>query len=275
MKKKQIDYISNIKPKSKMIEDIHIVMCCWQRINLLEIQLDNLNEQTVSNRIHIHLLNNNVENREKLDEMIIDFRIKYTNIKISLSHYNNEYYGFQRFLYVKDNLIKNYNIDYVLFIDDDQIFDNDWVENIYNSREPKTYKAWYCKYWTNDNIDYWTGSPLSISYCKRWDVNKDIDTIHYCATCGCIIDTTIFYENSVLWNIPTDIPRDVSVYNIEDLYLSFIAKKVYGWKLVLSKFTEKQNFNSTNLECKKVALYLTLKEQKQILLEYLVKKYGL
>jgi hypothetical protein len=71
-----------------------------------------LNIQNVKNRIHIHLLNNNINNIKKLDEMVIEFKKKY-KINIHLSHYDNKYYGFQRFIYTKDVLIKS-NISFVL-----------------------------------------------------------------------------------------------------------------------------------------------------------------
>jgi len=274
-KKRQQDYVRDIKPKAKTIEDIHIVMCCWKRIQYLDNQIKNLNEQTVSSRIHLHLLNNNEDNKKQLDEMVIDFKLRYKNVKISLTHYKNEYYGYQRFLYIRDCLIKKYNIDYAIMIDDDQLFENDWVENMYNSREPKTYKAWYCKKWVYNNIDYWKGSFLTRLYCKNKLVNKDIDNIHYCATCGCIIDVTIFNDNSIFWDIPSDLPPGVTIYNIEDLYLSFIAKKVYGWELVLNKFPEKVSYNDIDNESKAVNLFSSLILQKQLLLEYLVNKYGL
>ena len=275
LKKQQEIYIRDSSPKNKIIEDIHVIMCCWKRIQFLESQIYNLNEQTVSKRIHLHLLNNNINNKVKLDKMIIEFKIKYKNIKISLTHYYNKYYGFQRFIYIKDYLIKDYNIDYVMMIDDDQLFEIDWIENMYNSREPKTYKSWYCKKWTPDNIDYWSGSFLNRLYCKRNDVDKDIDNITYCGTGGSIIDVAIFYDTSKLWDIPDDIPEPVSIFNIEDLYLSFIAKKIYGWKLKMSKFTEKFTYNDSNETSNSVSSYVTLKLQKQLFLEYLIKKYGL
>ena len=51
--------LRNRKKLNQYIEDIHIVMCCWKRFQNLDSQINMLNNQTVSNRIHFHLVNNN------------------------------------------------------------------------------------------------------------------------------------------------------------------------------------------------------------------------
>ena len=42
-----------------MSDDIHVVMCCWKRIENLEKQIININNQKCTNKINFHLLNNN------------------------------------------------------------------------------------------------------------------------------------------------------------------------------------------------------------------------
>lgn len=258
----QIAYLQALLPKSSIEEEIHIVMCCWKRPENLPIQLENLNSQTVASRIHLHLLNNSVENREVFED-IVARSLPTSNIKISLTHYTNTYYGFQRFLYTRDTLLKSYNIDHVIFMDDDQLFLPSWVENLYGSRKPETYAAWYCKSWTSDSLDYWK------------PVKTDVRVIHYAATCGAIIDTTIFRQGSRLWDIPEDLPTGVTVYNIEDLWLSFIIRRIYGWTIERSPYKEACTLNKPNSNSAAVALYVGLKSEKQLLLDYLVAKYEL
>jgi hypothetical protein len=260
----QIAYVQALRPKSRIEEEIHIVMCCWKRPENLPIQLENLNSQTVASRIHLHLLNNSVENREVFED-IVARSLPTSNIKISLTHYNNQYYGFQRFLYTRDTLLRSYNIDHVIFMDDDQLYLPSWAENLYNSRKPETYMAWYCKSWTRNSLNYW----------KPPSQQADTAELHYGGTGGSIIDTTVFRQGSKLWELPQDLHASTTIYNIEDLWLSFIIRKIYGWTIERSPYKEACTLNSPNSDSAAAALYVGLRSEKQQLLEYLVAKYGL
>ena len=90
----------------------------------------------------------------------------------------------------------------------------------------------------------------------------------YGSTCGAIIDTSIFYQQSKLWDIPNDLPENITIYNIEDLWLSFVIKKYYNWEIKRSFLPEKITLN-TNDKCNAHSLWITLKKEKQKLLEYL------
>jgi hypothetical protein len=269
---KQLQYLTSLPPLQVIDEDIHIVMCCWKRTENLEIQVKNLNEQTIAKRIHLHLINNNVDTVDTLNSMVPDLSQKYTNIKLSVTHYQNKYFGFQRFFYIRDNLIKQYNIDYVIIIDDDQIFKNNWVEKMYEKRQPQTHIAWYGKKWVPDSINYWKDSIVTYGDCYR-NTKENCKEFHYGGTGGMIIDVSIFNSTSKLWDIPTDLPSNTTVYNIEDLWLSFIERKVYGWTIQRSFLPETgaliKNTSDPN------SLYLSLHTQKQNLLNYLICKYGL
>ena len=127
-------------------------MCCWKRFQNLDSQINMLNNQTVSNRIHFHLVNNNYKDKEQLETIVQQCKSKYKNIKISLNHYKNEYSCFQRHFYIRDLLLKNYLLDYVIIIDDDQLFDNDWVEKMWQLWKPKIYTGWYVKKWKNNKV---------------------------------------------------------------------------------------------------------------------------
>lgn len=271
-KKVHINYTTNLCKKDIVVEKIHIVMCCWKRTFNLEKQVEMLDAQTCGSRIYLHLINNNPENIFVLNEMVILFKNKYKNIKVFLTHYENVYFGFQRFLYIRDFIYKSYVADYVIIIDDDQIFDKDWVNKIYNIAEPKTYIGWYCKKWQK-NKDYWNGSILTHKDCVSGK-KTNISDFDYVATCGCIIDINIFNETSLLWNIPTDLPNGVSVYNIEDLWLSFIVKCGYNWKNKRSFLPPSDDINKSSEESNKQCLFTSLKKEKQMLFNYLIEKYN-
>ena len=232
-----------------------------------------LNNQTVSRRIHFHLINNNYNDKDELENIVKFCKRKYINIKISLNHYKNKYYGFQRFIYIRDILLKKHLIDYVIMIDDDKLFEINWVEKIWELRRPQIYTGWYIKKWESNKYDYWNGSIIKHHHCIN-QKKKDIIDCDYIGTGGCLIDTKIFNNNSPLWKIPNNLPENVLIYNIEDLWLSFIAKYLLNYKLKRSFLPIFKCFNKINKNSNAVSLFRTLKKEKQLLLKYLVNKYN-
>jgi len=271
---KQLNYIAGLPPKQKIVEDIHIVMCCWKRLEHLEQQLKNMNEQTVAHRICFHLLNNNPDTVEELNKLVSDMSHIYTNIKVHVSHYKNKFYGFQRFIYVRDVLLKYYNIDYVIIIDDDQIYTHDWVEKMVALRKPQTYSSWYGKVWDASNLDYWTDTHITFKDCYT-GAKPDIKELQYGGTGGSILDVSIFRPDSKLWCIPADLPDGVLVYNIEDLWLSFIVRKYYGWSIQRTFLPDKNIINVKGSSAELNSLWKLVYSQKQKFLTYLVDKFGL
>jgi len=106
--------------------------------------------------------------------------------------------------------------------------------------------------------------------CKN-NKNQNFNKSHYVATCGSLIDVSIFNEKSKLWDIPTDLPKGVIIYNIEDLWLSYICYQ-YGYTLKRSFLPELETLNKKNSSSEKNSLYQLLKKEKQLLFNYLLKK---
>jgi glycosyltransferase involved in cell wall biosynthesis len=271
-RKAQLDYISKLEPKARIVEDIHIVMCYWKRPENLAIQLGNLNNQTVAKRIHLHLLNNNTQVASYLDETVETLKPTFPNIKVTLTHYENKWFGFQRFLYIRDNLVPHFFVDYAIMMDDDQTWADDWVERMYALRKPKTYTCWFGRKWTLDNTDYWDGSivqPPELRQLKKLEIRE----FQYGGTGGSIVDVNIFSRNSKLWEIPTDLPKDTMIYNIEDLWLSFILRKVYEWTIPRAYLPDIGLIPES--QWRKTAQSTSLRAPKRRLLVYLISKYGL
>jgi hypothetical protein len=266
----QIEYIKKKSPQKEIVEDIHIVVCYWKRIENLETQLDNLNKQTVFKRIVLHIINNNPDYFVFLTQKINEYSKIFSNIQIILSHYSNEYFGFQRFFYIRDVILKKFIVDYVIIIDDDQIFDFDWVEKMYQLAKPQTYFTWYVKKWNKQNLDYWKGNVIKINKNSTKNIDPN-EIFHYGGTGGSIIDVNIFNPNSRLWEVPTN-TQNYSVYNIEDLWLSFVITYYYGWEIKFSNLFEK-TLNYENSISKKQALSSTLFKEKQLFLQYLTNNY--
>ena len=120
------------------MDKIHIILCTYNRIYNLENVLQSLHIQTVSNQIVLHLLNNNISQKDQIEQLILT---KY-NFRIILTHYNNENNIFERFIYAKKFISYVPNVKYLLFIDDDMTYENTWVEKMYDLRKPKHYISW-------------------------------------------------------------------------------------------------------------------------------------
>jgi glycosyltransferase involved in cell wall biosynthesis len=255
---RQKEYVNNKSIKEKYEEEIHIVMCSWKRVKNLRKIITMLKEQSISKRVHFHIVNNNEDEKENIEDIIRDEK----ELKISVKHYKNEYYGFQRFMYIRDELLKKYLIDYVIIIDDDLSFHNKWVEEMYIKRETNSYIGFYGKRFNPIDPDYW---KMGWHTSCRKNMCRNLIKMDYIATCGCIIDCSIFYPNSILWDIPKDIPEGVCVYNIEDIWLSYISNKL-GWN-------NKRSFNPMEVieeEDPKIAQFFQLKESKYVFLKYLI-----
>ena len=162
----QLEAILKRPPLPQCCEDIHIVMCCWKRVDNLAKQFENMNTQTVAKRIVFHLVNNNLDNQELLQQKV-DTQMKLTSnvLRIVLTHWSNKHSCFERFYYIRDHLVSN-NVNYVIIIDDDQRFANNWVEQLYKKRTPKRFITWYGRYWNvRKPRSYWKNSQVSHTEC--------------------------------------------------------------------------------------------------------------
>ena len=102
--------------------------------------------------------------------------------------------------------------DYVIFIDDDQIFDDQFIETLVKESKPKTISGWYA--W-NINGNYFNRVPA-------------IEQADYVGTGGMICDVNVFKDLN-LFKIPK------KYWLVEDLWLSFFSKYELGYELLKSK----------------------------------------
>ena len=66
--------------------------------------------------------------------------------------------------------------------------------------------------------------------------------------------------------MPTNLPENVTIYNIEDLWLSYIII-CYGWNIKRSFLPEQISLN-LNSESEKESLWCRLINEKQLLFEF-------
>jgi len=187
-------------------QHIAVIMCVWKRIELLEGTLKNLELQTNKN-FSLYLWNNNKEIVEEVNK-IINHNYGYN---IFVNHSEQNIGGIGRFYYA-NKIFKNFKK--ILFIDDDQYFDENLISNCFDQFEEKTIKSW------------WSHKIVSNNYYNRVRVTKEnsFEEIDYCGTGGMLIDSSIF-ENEKIFECPS------KYVFIEDLWLSFYAKYKLNWNL--------------------------------------------
>ena len=191
-----------------------IVLLTWQRISGLKHTLEGLSNQTYKD-FDIHISNGNLDGSAmSVIEKYVRF-YKQKGLRIQVTHDGNDIYAFRRFTVGKKLYESGYDV--VMFIDDDIKFPQTYVENCLSQYEPKTYKSGFT----------WTFFHKGSSYYKYREriYKNDGPPIHYCGTGISMIDSSIFKEDG-LFNAPD------GAYKIEDLWLSYYAQHVLGWRLM-------------------------------------------
>jgi len=188
---------------------LKVIMCCWDRIEnigktvaCLDIQIDR--------DFELYIWNNNIEIKNELEEQIKEIDPQYN---VYIYHANENIRGIGRF-YMVTHLLENDNFDYVIFIDDDQIFDNKLIYNFRRSMVKKTAYCWYGRIFAK-NSSYTDGTYRELENGSK---------INYGGTGGMIIDTSIFRDSKLYSLLPKEF-----MY-VEDLWLSFYAQKYHNYK---------------------------------------------
>ena len=192
--------------------DIPLVMCVYQRVSLLAESLRHFSEQTVSSRIVLHLWNNHLASREEVEAIVAAHRDE-GGFPVYLHHSPENVGGFGRF-YFAQKLSQTY--PFVVFIDDDQRFATEYeLGALFSDRMSETLSG----FWGHR----FEGKP----YWKKVKTHA-FGEVEYLGTGGMVADTKIFQYPQCF-----ECPR--RFWFVEDLWLSFVAKHLLGWKLVKSQ----------------------------------------
>lgn len=189
---------------------VTVVLLTWQRLSALKKMLVSLSEQTYDN-FNIRISNANLVKFRYVENVAKFFDGK---LDIEVSHEGNDQFAFRRFAVGKDLAERGTNI--VLFIDDDVIIPNDYVEQCLRYYEEKSYKSGFA--WTIDR----GGSDYYKYRTRIYDPNAKAN---YCGTGLGMIDASIFLDPRLISQAPPE------ALKIEDLWLSYFAQRVLKWKL--------------------------------------------
>ena len=114
-------------------------------------------------------------------------------------------------------IIKETSGNPIVFIDDDMVFEKDFLEHChkkYLEYDKKCIIGWFSKTWPKEN------------YHNCILFHPEGTEVDYIGTGGMILDREIFDKESSLQKIPNKYAK------VEDLYLCAIAQMKYGMKLI-------------------------------------------
>ena len=218
---------------------VAVILLTWQRINALKNNLADLHRQTNKN-FDVFVSNANLEpgSMAKIDHYANLFINR--GMKIEVSHDGNDIYTFRRFTLGKDLFERGYDV--ILYIDDDVRIPKHYIEEALKQYKPKTYQSYYAWRFFNKGRSY---------YQSRKRVFSNEKTIHYCGTGMSMVDASIFGEEDLF-----DPPE--GAMKIEDLWLSYYAQHVLGWKL---RYMDIQNISMPSVS-DSAALFRQVKKDK-------------
>tara|TARA_B110000914_G_C15423026_1_gene427531 strand:+ start:145 stop:978 length:834 start_codon:yes stop_codon:yes gene_type:complete len=213
---------------------VAVLLLTWKRPESLKKALETLSIQTYTD-FTLFISNANEEIIDFINSEVKPFE---AIMDINVIHTSNERKGFRRFDLSKKLHSEGY--DTIMFIDDDVRFSARHVEAALSQYEPKSYKSWWA--WRLN------GKPYKLPE-DRTRVEKLNERVDYCGTGVSIMDISIFSHDALF-----DYPQDA--LHIEDLWLSYFADHVLGWKL---EYLDVPNVILGGGD--EVALYLQIQDQ--------------
>jgi hypothetical protein len=197
-----------VRPRSGgSAETVPVVLCVWRRPERLARTIDLLRDQT-GVKPSLYVWNNNPRARSVVDEAVAGA----ADIEVKVVHSARNAGGFGRF-YLAREVAQHH--PYVIFVDDDQTFDRTAIADFVGEFRPETISGFWAFRFTEPS-DYWARVPATPG-----------ERVDFCATCGMVCDTRIFLKPDLF-----RCPR--RFWFIEDLWLSYIADHVLGWKIFKS-----------------------------------------
>jgi len=198
----------------------HLIMATFCRNKNLVKIFDMILQQTNKN-IHLHLIDNNTELhlQKEIDALIEKYNDK---IHISLHRYNYNYHCITRLYIIKDLYRRTY-LENVIIFDDDQLYDEHWVDMYIKKFKPLSVLSWYGKIFEKD--DYWNKDANYENILSYGDLEfsrkQHFKTFAYFGPGGCIIDVNLFLFNE-LYNFNN---YSENIFKIDDIWMSFAFSK--------------------------------------------------
>ena len=152
---------------------VEVIMCSYSRPERLPLIKDMLSKQTYK-RFKFTVVDNTVDNKGSAERFKAVAKVK----------------G-----------------DVIIFIDDDESPEPDFIEYMVSQYDPKCIKSWFTRIFKSES--YWD----SMAYSPE---GTEVD---YAGTGGMILSRKIFDENPELYDIPEEFAK------VEDLFLSYLGRE--------------------------------------------------
>jgi hypothetical protein len=195
----QTRYATLIEPKR-----VPVVMCAWKRVDRLPHTLEMLAEQDVPATLYVW--NNNRREAKRVDAFLARSPIPAQSV-----HCYRNIGCFGRFYFARD-LARAH--DAILFIDDDQDFGRSMVGDQLASFASESLAGWWA-------FNY---RPGARTHGERDRVDEPLRPADYVGVGGMVADAAVFADPALF-----RCPR--RYWFVDDLWLSYYASHVRGWKL--------------------------------------------
>jgi hypothetical protein len=226
-----------------------LIVLTYNRINFYGLMAEMINNQTIKNfDLYIYNSGPDFKSIESISQKI------FTNIDYTLLHTDINEGCWRRHELARDLAKKGY--EKILFLDDDIIIPENYVESALKQYEPFSYKSWWA----------WDLQGGNDYYRDRVQILNTNTPVNYCGTGVSIIDARIFLDPEY-FNIPINETKW-----IDDIWLSFYSKEKMRWKLEyldipgtsFSEYAEDVNAMYTNI-LNKTIINITKKEYIHLL----------
>ena len=187
---------------------VPVVMCTWKRVDRLPRTLEMLAEQDTP--AALYLWNNNRREASRIDDCL-----RRSPIPAQSVHCERNIGGFGRFYLARDLAPAR---EAVVFVDDDQDFGPSMIAHQLASFEVRSLAGWWA-------FTYHRGAT---TYAERDRVTTPLGPADYVGAGGMVADTSIFTDPRLF-----GCPR--RYWFVEDVWLSYYARHVRGWKLRKSR----------------------------------------
>jgi glycosyltransferase involved in cell wall biosynthesis len=180
-----------------------LIMCTYVRFENLKLTLTCINNQTDKN-FDFYIVDNSNQN-----EKLLKYLDKYKgNLNISVHNYQNDFKQFARFLLARDLAEEGY--EKIIFIDDDEIIPNTFIEECHRQYEPNVVKS----FWAH---------RINARYQRKIKIVGD-ELGNYAGTGGLICEAKLFLNEDFF-----DCPEEYWI--IDDLWLSYYILKFTDYEI--------------------------------------------
>ncbi len=190
-----------------------VVICLWNRSTRFRELLDDLAAQDVPNGITLGLWNNDRRQRSYYERELVTWLETHPQSALScimLTHSQVNAGGFGRF-YLGNRLARELGKQHLIFLDDDQRIQPDFVRRVLHQAAPKTVASWWA--WQIENNDYWDRTRALPG-----------EPADYTGTGGMVLDSALLAVPNLVAGLEPE------HWFLEDIWLSHLAK-VYGFEL--------------------------------------------